>query len=154
VGPSVLGRRACELRPPAAVRSRRAAVGRLTYEGFVQAWPSRTGEYADRINSLPKYVASNTLEEATWNATILQGDVAEKVAELKQQPGENILKFGTGELDRTLMANKLIDEFHFWPFPVAAGAGQRLFDGIELIHLNLVETTRFRSGIVVLTYAP
>jgi dihydrofolate reductase len=130
-------------------------LGRVTYEGFAQAWPSRTGdEYTDRINSLPKYVASNTLEEATWNATILEGDVAEEVGKLKLEPGENILKFGTGELDRTLMAHNLIDEFHFWLFPVAAGAGQRLFDGIDLTHLSLVDTTTFSSGIVVLTYAP
>ena len=129
-------------------------LGRLTYEGFVQAWPSRTGELADRINSLPKYVASNTLTEATWNATILEGNVAEEVAKLKQGPGENILKYGTGELDRTLMEHNLVDEFHFWLFPVAVGAGQRLFDGIDLTTLSLIDTTRFNSGIVVLTYAP
>jgi dihydrofolate reductase len=129
-------------------------LGRLTYEGFVQAWPSRTGEFSDRMNSLPKYVASNTLKEATWNATILEGDVAGEVAKLKQEPGENILKYGTGELDRTLMEHNLVDEFHFWLFPVAAGSGQRLFDGIDLTHLNLIDTTKFSSGIVVLTYAP
>jgi dihydrofolate reductase len=130
-------------------------LGRVTYEGFAQAWPSRTGdEYSDRINSLPKHVASRTLREATWNATVLQGDVAEEVAKLKQHTGENILKFGTGELDRTLLEHDLVDEFHFWLFPVAAGAGQRLFDGIDLTHLNLVDTTTFKSGIVVLTYAP
>jgi dihydrofolate reductase len=129
-------------------------LGRLTYEGFVQAWPSRTGELADRINSLPKYVASNTLTEATWNATILEGNVAEEVAKLKQRPGENILKYGTGELDRTLMEHSLVDEFHFWLFPVAAGAGQRLFDGIDLTTLKLIDTTTFNSGIVVLRYAP
>jgi dihydrofolate reductase len=129
-------------------------LGRLTYESFVQAWPSRTGEFSDRINSLPKYVASNTLKEATWNATILGGDVAEEVAKLKQEPGESILKYGTGELDRALMEHNLVDEFHFWLFPVAAGAGQRLFEGIDLTTLSLIETTRFSSGIVVLTYAP
>jgi dihydrofolate reductase len=129
-------------------------LGRVTYEGFAQAWPSRTGDIADRINGLPKYVASNTLEEATWNATILAGDVAEEVAKLKQEPGESILKYGTGELDRALMANDLVDEFHFWLFPVVVGTGQRLFDGFDETHLNLVDTTRFASGIAVLTYAP
>ena len=129
-------------------------LGRLTYESFVQAWPSRTGEFSDRINSLPKYVASNTLTEATWNATILEGDVAEEVAKLKQEPGETILKYGTGELDRALMEHNLVDEFHFWLFPVAAGAGQRLFDGFDLTTLSLIDTTRFNSGIIVLTYAP
>lgn len=130
-------------------------LGRVTYEGFAQAWPSRTGDdYSDRINSLPKYVASNTLERATWNATILKGDVADAVATLKQETGENILKFGTGELDRALISHNLVDEFHFWVFPVLAGSGQRLIEGIELTHLNLVDTTTFASGIVVLTYAP
>jgi len=130
-------------------------LGRATYEGFAEAWPSRTGDdYSDRINSLPKYVASRTLEEATWNATIIKGDVAEEVARLKQQPGEDILKFGTGELDRTLIAHELIDEFHFWVFPVLAGGGQRLIEGIETTHLKLVDTTTFSTGIVVHTYAP
>jgi dihydrofolate reductase len=129
-------------------------LGRKTYEGFAKAWPSRTDDYSDRINGLPKYVASTTLQETTWNATLLTGDVADEVAELKQQPGQDILKFGTGELDRALMPHNLIDEFHFWLFPVVAGSGQRLLDGIETTHLELADTTTFRSGIVVLTYTP
>lgn len=130
-------------------------LGRVTYEGFVQSWPSRTGDFADRINSLPKYVASRTLEgPLKWNATLIEGDVADEVARLKQQPGENILKYGTGELDRTLLQRNLVDEFHFWMFPVAIGSGRRLFNGIDTTHLKLVDTTRFGSGIVVLTYAP
>ena len=130
-------------------------LGRATYEGFAEAWPQRSGdEFTDRINSLPKYVASNTLTEAAWNATIIQGDVAEEVAKLKQQPGENILKYGTGELDRTLIANGLVDEFHFWVFPILAGGGDRLIEGIDTTHLQLVDTTRFGSGIVVQTYSP
>ena len=130
-------------------------LGRATYEGFVQAWPSRSGDpYSDRINAMPKYVASRTLREAAWNSTILDGDVAEAVAEVKAQPGENILKFGTGELDRALLANGLVDEFHFWVFPVLAGTGQPLIEGIDVTHLELVETTPFASGIVVHTYAP
>lgn len=130
-------------------------LGRVTYEGFAEAWPSRTGdEYSDRINSLPKYVASTTLQEATWNATLIKGDTADEVAKLKQQPGQNILKFGTGELDRTLMQHRLVDEYHLWFFPVAAGSGQRLFDGVDTTHLKLVDTATFSSGIVVLTLAP
>jgi dihydrofolate reductase len=129
-------------------------LGRETYEGFAQSWPGRTGDpYADRINSLPKYVASTTLERAdAWNGTLLQGDVATAVAELKRRPGENILKFGTGTLDRTLIADGLVDEFHFWMFPAIAGTGDRLLDGLDTTHLELLETTRFTSGIVVLTY--
>jgi dihydrofolate reductase len=130
-------------------------LGRATYEAFAQAWPARSGdEYTDRINAMPKFVTSRTLQEATWNATVIQGDVAEEVEKLKREPGQDILKFGTGDLDRTLLANSLIDELHVWVFPVLVGKGQRLIDGIETTHLNLVETTRFASGIVVLTYAP
>jgi len=128
-------------------------LGRKTYEGFAEAWSSRSGdEYTDRINGLPKYVASTTMQQTKWNATLISGDIAGEVASLKQQPGRNILKFGTGELDRTLMQHDLVDEFHFWVCPVAAGSGQRLFDGIDTTHLRLLDTTRFRSGIVVLTY--
>jgi dihydrofolate reductase len=130
-------------------------LGRATYEGFAEAWPSRTGdEYSDRINSLPKHVASTTLQETGWNATLITGDVADEVAELKRQPGENILKFGTGQLDRALMERNLVDEFHFWFFPVVAGSGERLLDGLDVTHLKPVSTTPFASGIVVLTYAP
>lgn len=130
-------------------------LGRETYEGVAEAWPARTGdEYADRINSLPKYVASKTLRDTSWNAQLIAGDVADEVVKLKQQPGQSILKFGTGELDRTLLQDNLIDEFHFWVFPVVAGSGQRLLDGIDMTHLDLADTTRFRSGIVVLTYTP
>ena len=129
-------------------------LGRATYEGFAEAWPPRSGDIADRINSLPKHVASKTLKEATWNATVIDGDVADEVTKLKEQPGENLLKYGTGELDRTLLAHGLVDEFHFWIFPVLLGGGQRLIEGIDTTHLNLVETTRFGSGIVVNVYAP
>lgn len=130
-------------------------LGRVTYEGFAEAWPARTGDdYSDRINGMPKYVASRTLTEATWNATIIKGDVAEEVERLKQEPGESILKFGTGEVDRALLAHGLIDELHLWVFPVLVGAGQHLIDGIETTHLQLVGVTTFESGIVVLAYAP
>ncbi|HEU4750647.1 MAG TPA: dihydrofolate reductase family protein, partial [Acidimicrobiia bacterium] len=116
-------------------------------------WPQRSGDpYTDKINSMPKYVASRTLKEATWNASIIKGDVATKVAKLKQESGGDLLKFGTGELDRTLLENRLVDEYHFWLFPVIAGQGQRLFDNFDLTHLQLVETTTFESGIVVLNY--
>ncbi|TMR22882.1 hypothetical protein ETD86_09945 [Nonomuraea turkmeniaca] len=129
-------------------------LGRETYEAFAEAWTARSGDpFADRINSMPKYVASTTLKDAdAWNGTLIEGDVATAVAELKRQPGENILKFGTGSLDRTLIANKLVDEFHFWVFPTIAGGGHRLLDGLDLTHLNLLGTTRFKSGIVVHTY--
>ena len=117
-------------------------LGRATYESFAQAWPARSGdEYTDRINAMPKYVASRTLQEATWNATVIQGDVAEEVERLKREPGEDILKFGTGELDRPLLTNGLIDELHVWVFPVLVGKGQGLIDGIEATHLSLMASS-------------
>jgi dihydrofolate reductase len=130
-------------------------LGRATYEGFAQAWPARSGDaYSDRINSMPKHVASRTLQEATWNASIIEGEVVDGITQLKQQPGENLLKFGTGELDRTLLEHGLVDEFHFWVFPVLAGSGQRLIDGIEPTHLELVDTTTFATGVVIHVCAP
>jgi dihydrofolate reductase len=130
-------------------------LGRATYEGFAQAWPPRKGDkFSDQINSMPKYVASRTLQDATWNATIIRGDVAAEVSRLKDQPGRDILKYGTGELDRTLTENNLVDEFHFWLFPLTLGTGRRLFDQVEPASLKLVDMTRFDSGIVVLVYTP
>jgi len=129
-------------------------LGRKTYESFAEAWPSRSvGEYTDRINAMPKYVASRTLEDATWNASILEGDIPEAVAALKEEPGANLLKFGTGELSRTLLENRLVDEYHLWVFPVLAARGERLFEGVEAT-LELQDLTRFGSGIVVLRYGP
>ena len=103
---------------------------------------------------MPKYVASRTLREATWNATILSGDVASRVAEIKDEDGLDLVKFGTGELDRTLLEHRLVDEYHFWMFPVIAGGGQRLLDDVATTHLELIDMTRFDSGIVVMTYKP
>ncbi len=132
-------------------------LGRKTYEGFAQAWPERAGsnDFADRFNELPKYVASRTLPpgEAEWNATVLAGEVAEAVSAAKEQPGESIVKYGTGEFSQTLLEHKLVDEYHFWLFPEVVGDGERLFDGFRA-SLELLDTTRFASGIVVLMYAP
>ncbi len=132
-------------------------LGRKTYEGFAQAWPERAGsnDFADRFNELPKYVASRTLPpgEAEWNATVLAGEVAEAVSAAKEQPGESIVKYGTGEFSQTLLEHKLVDEYHFWLFPEVVGDGERLFDGFSA-SLELLDTTRFASGIVVLLYAP
>jgi dihydrofolate reductase len=132
-------------------------LGRKTYEGFAQAWSARAGDndFADRFNELPHYVASRTMPpgEADWNATVLEGDVSAAVARLKEQPGESIVKYGTGEFSKALLENKLVDEYHFWVFPEIAGEGERLLDGFRA-SLELVDTTRFGSGIVVLKLAP
>lgn len=133
-------------------------LGRKTYEGFAEAWPPRAGanEFTDRINAIPKYVASNTLanDEMTWNATLLEGDTVEAIGKLKDENGGSLLKYGTGELDRTLLENGLVDEFHFWYFPLLAGGGARLIDGIETTHLELLDVARFQSGIVVHVLGP
>jgi len=133
--------------------SEAALVGRKNFEGLAGYWANETGEWADLVNPMPKYVASRTLENPTWNATVLEGDVAEAVAALKAEDGENLLKFGTGGFSNTLLEHKLVDEYHFWIFPVLVGSGDRLFEGVEA-SLELIDTTRFASGIVVHRYAP
>ncbi|UUZ60701.1 dihydrofolate reductase family protein [Nocardioides sp. B-3] len=104
--------------------------GRETYENFAAARPGRSGDpYTDKINAMPKHVATRTLSDLSWNATPLAGDVGDAVAALKQEDGGDLLKFGTGELDQTLLARGLLDELHLWVFPVIAGKGDRLLDG-------------------------
>jgi len=129
-------------------------MGRLVYEEFAASWPSRRNEFADRMNALPKYVVSTTLEEAAWNnTTIIKEDVAEEVSRLKQQPGQDILMYGSADLMHTLMRHSLIDEYRIWVHPVVLGSGKRLFgEGSDSTVLRLVDTTTFGSGIVVLSY--
>ena len=137
-------------------------LGRLTYEGLSAAYPAMAGgtsevlnDFIERMNSIPKFVASTTLRETTWNATVIEGDVASFVADLKQQPGGDIVKYGNGPLDATLMEHGLIDEFHLLVTPVAIGRGQHMFEDIDTAPgLNLVDVTRFSNGVVILAYAP
>jgi len=133
-------------------------LGRVTYQGFAKAWPSMKDDagFADRMNSLPKYVASTTLEALEWNNSHrIQGNVAEAVSQLKQQPGQDILIYGSGALVQTLMQRDLIDAYHLLVYPVALGSGKRLFaDGIGKQALKLVEARPFSSGVVALTYQP
>jgi dihydrofolate reductase len=129
-------------------------LGRLTYEGFAAAWSERTGDMADLFNGMKKYVASRTLTETTWNAELLEGDAVEAVRRLKESEGGNLIKFGTGEFSKALLDAKLVDEYHFWIFPVIVGSGQRLLEGQAMTHLDLLGTTTFKSGIVVHKLAP
>lgn len=132
-------------------------MGRVTYEGFVKAWPAMAGQndFADRMNSLPKHVASRTLKEPlTWNASLIKGDVAREVAKLKEQKGQNILQYGSGELTRTLLEHGLIDEFRLLVYPVAMGAGQRPFDQIQKTPMKLLESKAFSTGVMMLHYQP
>ena len=130
-------------------------LGRRTYQGFAAAWPTMpgTGAYGERINSLPKYVVSTTLTEMTWNATLITGDLTEELPRLKQETGQDILVFGSGQLVHTLHERDLIDEYRLMVFPVVLGSGKRLFpDGDEKKLLSLVESRTFNSGVVLLTY--
>ena len=131
-------------------------MGRVVYEGFADSWPSRRNEFADRMNSLPKYVVSTTLDEAEWNnSTIVRENVAEEVSELKQQPGQDILMHGSAELMHTLMRHDLIDEYRLWVHPILLGSGKRLFrEESAAKALRLVDTTTFSSGVVILSYQP
>ena len=121
-------------------------LGRNTYEGFAKAWPTVTDEvgFAEKMNSMPKYVVSSTLESADWNnSTVINGDVAEDVAKLKQQPGGNILVAGSAQLVQTLMDHDLVDEYRLMIYPVLLGSGKRLFkDGIDTTALQIVETNQ------------
>jgi dihydrofolate reductase len=130
-------------------------LGRVTYEKFAASWSQIQGDpYFDLINAMPKFVASRTLANLNWNATLVDGDVAEAVAVLKRQPGKNIIKYGTSDLDQTLIQHKLIDEFQFLLFPTLVGHGRRLFDGIDTSALALKHTgtKTFHNGVVALTY--
>jgi dihydrofolate reductase len=103
-------------------------LGRVTYEGFAEAWPSREGEFADKFNNMPKYVVSTTLEDPEWNnSTVINGDVAEEVAKLKDQQGGDILVNGSVQLIQTLTEHELVDEYRLMVFPLVLGAGKRLF---------------------------
>ncbi|HEX4304496.1 MAG TPA: dihydrofolate reductase family protein [Solirubrobacterales bacterium] len=138
-------------------------LGRISYQGMADAYlkmaeqapPGTPSEFIDRMNSVPKYVASRTgAETPIWNATRLDGDVAEAVARLKAD-GMNLVKYGTGTLDRTLIEHGLIDEFHLSLTPVATGRGERLFEHLEgAPRLELQELTRFDSGVLLLVYTP
>ncbi len=143
-------------------------LGRVTYEGFAAAWPNmmeqyrgprraELQEYADMMNGYPKYVVSTTLEEPLeWNnSTLIKGNVAEEVLRLKQQPGKDILVFGSGALVNTLMRHDLIDEYRLMVFPIVVGSGQRLFEeGSDTKVLSLADTKTLGSGVVVLSYGP
>ena len=132
-------------------------IGRATYQGFADHWPSATDEagLADRMNGLPKYVVSTTLEEPLeWNnSSLIKENVAEEVSKLKQQPGQDILVLASADLVHTLMQHDLIDEYRIRVTPVVVGSGKRLFrDGSDTKVLKLVKTKAFASGVVILTY--
>ena len=131
---------------------------RTIIEHHAEGWPTLEesfGDYAVRMNTIPKHVASRTLTQMKWNATLLGGDVVDAVRKLKEQPGGDILKVGTGgSFSRTLLEHRLVDEYLFWLFPVIAGSGERLYDGIDTMEFDLIDVKRLENGIVGLTYVP
>jgi dihydrofolate reductase len=133
-------------------------LGRVTYEGFAAAWPTMTDEqgFADRMNSLPKYVATRTLKDLAWNNShVLEGDIAGAVSELKQQPGQDILVGGSAQLVQTLTEHDLVDEYRLMVFPVTVGKGNRVFaDGAATKIFELIKARTFASGVSVQTYRP
>jgi dihydrofolate reductase len=134
-------------------------LGRVTYEAFAAAWPTmpNAGAFGERINAMPKYVASTTLPggQLPWNGTRIAGDVAAGVAALKQEPGRDLLIYGSADLVRTLLRHSLIDDYRLMFYPLVLGKGKRLFEQVDAPQtLKLVETRAFNSGIVVLTYQP
>jgi dihydrofolate reductase len=130
-------------------------LGRVTYEGFAGAWPERGGEFADKMNGMPKYVASTTLRgDLDWNnSTLLGEDVPGAIAKLKEQESAPILVAGSRTLVHTLMEHGLVDEFRLMIFPVILGSGRRLFpETPDKTPLELADTRTFGSGVVVQTY--
>ena len=128
-------------------------LGRRTYEGFAEAWPSRTGEFADKFNTMPKYVVSSTLEDPEWsNSTVIRpDDLAEEIAKLKEQHDRDILVNGSAQLVDALAKADLVDEYRLMVFPVVLGAGKRLFaDGADRIPLQVVDL-RQTGEVVILT---
>jgi dihydrofolate reductase len=130
-------------------------LGRKTYQVFSEVWPLRDDEAAKHINSMPKYVASRTITQPlNWNSTLLQGDVAHEVYQLKQEPGGTLLQYGIGELTKTMLKNKLVDEIQLIVFPFTFGKGERWFDIIDNSKFQLLDSKSFRSGAVLLRYQP
>jgi dihydrofolate reductase len=131
-------------------------LGRRTYEGFAAAWPSRDGEFADKFNTMPKYVVSSTLEDPDWtNSTVLKGDVGEEVAKLKREQDGDIVVHGSAQLVQTLVERDLVDEFHLMVFPVVLGSGKRLFgETSDKKSLQLVDSKIVGNGVAILVYRP
>ena len=135
-------------------------LGRKTYEGLAAVWPQLVddptlGVFADQMNSMPKYVASRSLQEPLeWNATLLQGDLAESVTALKERHHRTLVAVGAGELARELITLGLVDEFWFWVSPALWPSGPRIFDGVGPVRLDLIGSTTFGSGVVRLAYRP
>jgi dihydrofolate reductase len=131
-------------------------LGRVTYEGFADAWPSREGEFADKFNEMPKYVVSTTLTDPEWNnSTVIGGDVPAEVARLRDEVDGDIVVHGSATLVRALVENDLVDELRLMVFPVVLGEGKRLFgETSDKKALELVESTVVGDGVSIVFYRP
>ncbi|HEV8649773.1 MAG TPA: dihydrofolate reductase family protein [Actinomycetes bacterium] len=139
-----------------ALESEALLLGRVTYEGFAESWPSRDGEFADKFNSMPKYVVSSTLREPEWNnSTLLKGDVVEEVSKLRQGADGDIVVHGSAQLVQTLVEHDLVDELRLMVFPVVLGTGKRLLgDTSGKKRLRLADSKTVGDGIAILIYKP
>ena len=139
-----------------ALRTEALLLGRRSDEWFASRWLSRSGEFAYRLNSLPKYVVSSTLEHPHWsNSTVLKGDVVDEVSKLKQELDGDIVVYASYQLGRTLIEHDLVDELRLVVFPVVLGAGERLFDEIsDMKPMRLVDSRTIGDGLAFLTYQP
>src|SRR3989440_6596048 len=131
-------------------------LGRVTYQGFAAAWPSRQGEFADKFNSMPKYVVSSTLKSPTWaNSTVLRGDVVREASRLKAERRGDIVVHGSAQLVQTLIEHDLVDELRLMVFPVVLGSGKRLFgDTSDKKRLRLTSSKTVGDGVTILVYEP
>jgi dihydrofolate reductase len=130
-------------------------LGRVTYEGFAVAWPGRTDDGAEEMNSRPKYVVSTTLDKLEWNnSRLIKGDIVQEITNLKQQEGQDLLVYGSATLVQTLMQHNLVDRYRLLVYPVVVGQGKRLFKGDAATTLKLLEAQSLSSGVVALVYQP
>ena len=131
-------------------------LGRTTYEGFAAAWPSREGDFADKFNTMPKYVVSSTLDNPDWNnSTVLKGDVATEVAKLKEEREGDIVVHGSARLVQTLLEHDLVDELRLMVYPVVLGTGKRLFgETSDKKPLRLSDSKVVGDGVAILIYQP
>jgi len=132
-------------------------MGRVTYDDFHAAWAGVTDDpYIERINAMPKYVASRTLDDVTWNATLLGPDIVAALRQIKAEPGKDLIKYGLSRVDDTLLRAGLVDELRVWVMPVVVGTGRHLFEDIDTsaLDLTLTDTRRLANGSVILKYTP
>ena len=130
-------------------------MGRHTYEFFASAFPRRTGDYGKRINQIPKYVFSSTLQKTDWtNSQLVKGDVVQEVAKLKAQSGGDLTIYGHGQLGQTLLRHRLLDELKLWIHPCFVGTGKSLFREGEKATLKLIGQKTLGTGVIIASYEP